>query len=196
VAPRLEYASGLDGPDPKCVVSIIGCTGDWFGGWDGLERGSVDKFITEDLKGGRMPEVIQRGEPAIMVSHWPGHYFNGEEVGFTILKEVVRRLHAAYDNLIWMKLSEIARYWTAKELTRIEREQQRVTFHAPFAAPNFTVRIPAKPNAVPKLSSQNRSMPLREVGGPLQLQSGTWTTQPEGVVVCVDLPKGASEIMM
>src|SRR5262245_36500101 len=55
VAPRVEYASGLDGPDPRCVVSIVGCTGDWFGGWDGLEIGSADQFITEDGKAGRLP---------------------------------------------------------------------------------------------------------------------------------------------
>ena len=36
VAPRVELASGLEGADPRCVVSMIGCTGDWFGGWDGL----------------------------------------------------------------------------------------------------------------------------------------------------------------
>ena len=65
VAPRVELASGLDGPDPRCVVSIIGCTGDWFGGWDGLTAGSVDQFITADLKHGRLPEVIARGEPAV-----------------------------------------------------------------------------------------------------------------------------------
>ena len=121
MAPRVEYASGLDGPDPRCVVSIIGCTGDWFGGWDGLTPGSADRFITADFKGGRLPEVIARGEPAIMACHWPGIYFNGQEVGFKIFQEVVRRLHAAYDNLIWMKLSAIARYWAARELTRIER---------------------------------------------------------------------------
>jgi hypothetical protein len=67
VAPRVEYASGLTGTNPKCVVSIIGCTGDWFGGWDGLNPGSVDKFITENLKGGRLPQVIDKGEPAILV---------------------------------------------------------------------------------------------------------------------------------
>src|SRR3990172_5274687 len=48
VAPLVQYASGLEGDDPKCVVSIIGCTGDWFGGWDGLERGSPGKCITQD----------------------------------------------------------------------------------------------------------------------------------------------------
>jgi hypothetical protein len=50
VAPLVQNASGLDGPDPRCVVHIIGCTGDWTGGWDCTPPGGVDKFITEDLK--------------------------------------------------------------------------------------------------------------------------------------------------
>jgi hypothetical protein len=143
VAPLVEYASGLSGPDPKCVVSIIGCTGDWFGGWDGLTPGSADKCITEDLKGGRLPQVIDKGEPAIIVCHWPGIYYNGEELGFKIFQEVVTRIHARYDNLIWMKLSEIARYWAAKELTEIARQGPSVTFNAPFATTRFTVRTRA-----------------------------------------------------
>jgi hypothetical protein len=57
VAPRVEYASGLDGPEPRCVVSILGCTGDWTGGWDNTPPGGVDKFITEDLQKGRMVDV-------------------------------------------------------------------------------------------------------------------------------------------
>src|SRR5262245_23165803 len=128
VAPRVEYASGLSGPDPQCVVSIIGCTGDWTGGWDNTPPGGVDKFITEDLQSGRMVDVIARGEPALMLAHWTGIYWNGQELGFKIFQEVVRRLHARYDNLHWMKLGEVARYWAAKELTRIERAGNRVDF--------------------------------------------------------------------
>ena len=51
------------------------------------------------LQGGRLPEVIARGEPAILVCHWPGIYFNGEKIGFNIFKEVVRRLHARYKTM-------------------------------------------------------------------------------------------------
>lgn len=196
VAPRVEYASDLDSADPRCVVSIIGCTGDWFGGWDGLAPGSVDLFITEDLQGGRLPGVIARGEPAIMVCHWPGIYFNGEEVGFRIFQEVVRRLHARYDNLVWMKLSEIARYWAAKELTRIERLLDGVSFQAPFACPDFTVRLPAPPTAVPRLFIQGQSVPLTEVAQPLQLESGTWARQGAEVLICFDLPKGTSRLQV
>jgi hypothetical protein len=185
VAPRVEYASGLDGDDPRCVVSIIGCTGDWFGGWDGLEAGSADRFITEDGQGGRLPEVLARGEPAVMVGHWPGFYFNGEEVGFSILKTIVRRLEAHRDDLIWMKLGELARYWAARELTRIEPNAERVAFHAPFACPAFTVRIDGRRNGPPT---------FREVRRPLQLEPGTWTRDDHGVIACVDLPKGTSSL--
>jgi len=177
VAPRVEYASGLDGSDPQCVVSIIGCTGDWFGGWDGLEAGSVDQFITEDLKSGRMVEVIKRGEPAVMVCHWPGIYFNGQEVGFNIFKEIVARLEAAYKGkLIWMKLSEIARYWAAKELTRIETVDGKIQLHAPFACPAFTLQV----------LDANRK--VTHNGTPLQLHEASGNT------ICFDLPKGLTEI--
>ncbi len=131
------HPSGLNGPDPKCVVSVIGCTGDWFGDWDGLNPGSPDKFITPDLLSGRMVDVIDSGEPAIMVCHWPGIYFNGEHVGFNILKEVKKRLDQKYDHLIWMKLSEIARYWAAKELTTIIPEADKLTLKAPFSTPGL-----------------------------------------------------------
>jgi len=194
VAPRVEYASGLDGGDPRCVVSIIGCTGDWFGGWDGLNPGSVDRFITTDLKSGRMVEVIDKGEPAVIVCHWPGVYFNGEEIGFNIFKQVVKRLDERYDNLVWMKLSELSRYWAARELTRIERKGRRVVFNAPFSCPRFTVRLTTRASAAPRLIADGSLAALRRAGGALQLKSGTWHADQTGVNVCFDLPKGISTL--
>jgi hypothetical protein len=194
VAPRVEYAADLDGPSPRCVVSIVGCTGDWFGGWDGLERGSVDQLITADLKGGRLPEVIRRGEPAIMVCHWPGIYFNGEEVGFQIFQEAVRRLHAAFDHLLWMKLSEIARYWAARELTRIERTANLVTLRAPFACPAFTLAVATTAPAVPRLTGEGQPLALKEIFDPRKMERGTWHRSPEGLALCFDLPRGTSTL--
>jgi len=196
VAPRVEYASGLDTNDPRCAVSIIGCTGDWFGGWDGLERGSVDQFITADFKSGRLPEVIARGEPAIMVCHWPGIYFNGEKVGFNIFKQIVERLHARYDNLIWMKLSEIARYWAAKELTRIEKTQNGFRLHAPFASPLFTMRFKSQTNTPPKLVVEGKPVLLKEVKSGRELVTSTWARSEETLTICFDLPKGLSDLVV
>ncbi|MHC4119506.1 MAG: twin-arginine translocation signal domain-containing protein [Planctomycetota bacterium] len=196
VAPLIQYASGLDGDDPRAVVSIIGCTGDWFGGWDGLNPGSVDRFITEDLKGGRLPEVIDKGEPAILVCHWPGIYYNGEEVGFNIFKEVVRRIHSRYDNLLWMKNSEIARYWAARELTTISRQGRQITFDAPFATTRFTVRTKARPTAEPRLTVGADRAQLRRVTTLLQLETRSWHDDGEQVTLCFDLPRGKSTLSL
>lgn len=157
-APQVRFPSGLDSNNPKCVVSILGCTGDWFGGWDGLDPGDVNKFITADLQGGRMVDVIESSEPAVMVCHWPGIYFNGEKLGFNILKEIKQRLDQKYNHLIWMKLSEISRYWAAKELTTITVDDKMIILNAPFAAPDFTLKI----NSSVKNTMVKNSDPLQK----------------------------------
>ncbi len=196
VAPRVEYASGLDGPDPRCVVSIIGCTGDWTGGWDCTSQPEPDRFITPDLQSGRLVEVIGRGEPAVLVCHWTGIHYNGRELGFQAFQDVVRRLHQRYDHLIWMKLSEIARYWAARELTRIELAPSRLLLHAPFSCPDFTLRLPARAGVPQKLLAAGRESPVEEVGRELDLRPGTWTRERDSVLVCFALPKGRSAMML
>lgn len=189
VAPQVFHPSGLDSNDPSCSVHIIGCTDDWFGGWDGLTPGEVDQFITADLSQGRLVEVIDSGEPAIMVCHWPGIYYNGEKLGFNIFKEVVRRIHEKYDNIIWMKNSEIARYWAAKELTRITGGPDKIVFKAPFAVKDFTIKAGhLLPD--PVLEFQGQTIPLKQVSTVKELKSGTWSKQGEATVYCFDLPKG------
>ncbi|MDZ4686960.1 MAG: hypothetical protein SH850_17940 [Planctomycetaceae bacterium] len=195
VAPRVEYASGLDTNDPKCVVSMIGCTGDWFGGWDGLEIGHVDQFITENLQGGRLPQVVAKGEPTILVCHWPGLYCNGDETGFNIFKDVVARLHRAYDHLQWMKLSEIARYWAAKELTATKVVNGQVELRAPFAVPQFTVRVTnAVVGDVAVRGGDAKPQALRRVELRGKLQSGTYVVEGRDVVACFDIAKGVSRL--
>jgi hypothetical protein len=193
VAPRVEYASALTGNDPSCVVNLIGCTGDWFGGWDGLEPGSADQFIGRELAGGRLPEVIAREEPAIMVCHWPGIYFNGEKIGFHILQEVVSRLDARYDNLMWMKLSEIARYWAARELTAIRWAESQIHFDAPFAAAEFTMQVELDgAYGNPELESFGNILALTEVDKLEKLEQGTYYRDGELVTCCFNLPRGES----
>lgn len=196
VVPRIENASGLKTKDPTCAVSIIGCTGDWFGGWDGLERGSADRFITADLQKGRMVEVIEKGEPAIMVCHWPGIYFNGEEVGFNIFKTVVKRLHEKYDHLRWMKLSEIARYWAAKELTEVRFADDTLRFDAPFASPDFTFQL-SRPGISAITLADEQSKPTTDLKRVEkgQLRDNNFQVDGDTVTVNIKLPKGQSSLI-
>ena len=192
VAPQVEHASIADPKDPRCVVNVIACTGDWTGGWDCSDRGHLDRFITEDLKAGRLVEVIDRGDPACLLAHWTGIHWNGEELGFKIFQEVVRRLHAKYDHLVWMKTSELARYWAAKELTRIEKTERTISLRAPFACPAFTLRIEARSEGAPKLADKA----LEEVKRIRDLKPGTWLGEKDAVLACFDLAKGKSTLTL
>jgi hypothetical protein len=117
-------------------------------------------------------------------------------VGFNIFKEAVRRMHAKYDNLRWMKLSEIARYWAAKELTRIERSAVGVRFSAPFAAPDFTIRVARNSESAPQLRVNGDVVAITEVNDSLRLSAGTFWRGTDGQdTICFNLPKGSSEIV-
>lgn len=190
VAPRVEYAKGLQTASPECVVSVIGCTGDWFGGWDGDEAGSPDQFIGEDLQTGRMVDVIERGEPAIMVCHWPGMYYNGTEHGFHVFQTVVDRIHRRFNNLKWMKLSEIARYWAAKELTATSEMPSGFRLSAPFACPEYTVQFRPSAGGLPVVYHGDKQLRLTPVSSPLSLKSGTCCKAGQEMIACFDLSKG------
>jgi hypothetical protein len=142
--------------------------------------------------GGRLPQVIDKGEPAVLVCHWPGIYFNGEAIGFNIFKEVVRRLNERYDNLIWMKNSEIARYWAARELTRIEPAVDGVHLHAPFACPGFTIELDRAATNGLTLEHGQTSLALRRLPSTAALTAGSWTEPQNRLTACFDLPKGKS----
>jgi len=195
VAPRVEYAAGLAAADPQCVVSIIACTGDWTGGWDCSPPEGPDKFISADLKTGRLVDVIERGEPAFILAHWTGVYWNGQELGFKILQEVERRLTARYDHLAWMKLTDVARYWAARELTAIESGAGTISFSAPFACPEFTLSMPPGANQTIAFRAGEKEERLSEVENARKLRAQTWCRdKKEGSIVCIDLPRGASRL--
>jgi hypothetical protein len=153
---------------------------------------------TSNLPQRRMVEVIERGDVAVMLSHWTGIYWDGQELGFKVLQEVVKRLHARFDNLAWMKLSEIARYSAARALTRIDSAAGRVEFRAPFACPALTFRVqPGQTAEMPRFRAGGiEQPPFRRVQQPLDLSAGTWCDTKDGRVICLDLPRGRSDVLI
>ncbi|HUT08993.1 MAG TPA: hypothetical protein VMY42_00720 [Thermoguttaceae bacterium] len=195
--PKLEHVRDLDGDDPKVTVNLPAGTGDWFGGWDGDRQPEGHLYANQDATEGRLVELIQRGQPAVMLCHWPGLYGQGTKAGFKQFQQVALALEGRYrDQTIWMKISELARYWAAKGLTRIEHNGNQVTLKAPFAGPQFTLRITTQGNAPPKLSLDGKPAEVREVPRMRDLQPGTWLREQESLVVCFDLPKGSTTIQV
>jgi hypothetical protein len=160
----------------------------------------VDRHITADFQQGRMVEVIGKGEPACFLTHWPNMYANGTGQNFKSFQAIVKRINAAYgDRIRWMKLSEIARYWAAKELTAIEHVGNTVTLNAPVGTTGYTMKIDTAGNATPRLISgpANELDPMKEAkqsGGPLT--SGEWRRSKTGIELCIELRKGESVLQL
>ncbi len=194
VEPQIFHATDLDSDHASCAVHIIACTGDWFGGWDGLTPGDPDKFITPDGSGGRMVEVIDAGQPAVFICHWPGIYYNGEKLGFEIFKTVVDRLQQKYDHLLWMKLTEIAHYWAAKEYAQFQKTGHTWKIYSPFPTTNFTIECPGKPLENAVLKYGQHEVRLQQVTDIKALSQNSWTHANGSNYVCFELPVGNSEI--
>lgn len=180
------------------IASIIGCTSDWFGSWTGYDAGSPDLFITEDLQGGVLPQVLGRELPAVLVSHWPGMYFNGEEVGFQVLQEVKARLDR-YDpdgsQTRWMKFSEIGHYWMARKLSDITvngtAQGSAVTIDTRFPTADFTLAVDQ-----PLARVQVNGVDLRQVYSQRALAQETFWVDGNRTVCAFDLPIGATQLQL
>ena len=108
---------------------------------------------------------------------------------------MVRALDRRFrDETIWMKLSEIARYWAAKELTEFRIVAEGLAISAPFSTTRFTIRVAASNPAAPRIQINGRVTSLDRVSMAPKLKPGTWMRDGNRIVICFDLPKGQSSI--
>ena len=174
------------------IASIVGCAGDWFGA-TGYDEANPDRFITADLEGGRLPPVLERELPAVLVGHWPCFYVNNE-IGFDVLKTVKQRLDA-YDpdgtKTRWMKNSEIGHYWMARQLsditigTKDAARGTNIEIDTKFPTANFTVSIDAAVKRV-----QINQADLREVRSRRDFRSGTFLVEGKQTFAAFELKSG------
>ena len=184
----------IDKDKGTAIASIVACAGDWFGGWTGYDLGDADQFITEDLTGGRLPPILKKELPCVLVGHWPGFYFNGEKSGFDVLKTVKTRL----DDLdpdgtktIWMKTSEIGHYWMARELSEIivNRDQSEIIISTQFPTANFTIVIDTPINGL-KINGGE----IRKVNSLRDFQRDTFLVEGKETKIAFDLEIGETTL--
>ena len=192
--PKLEFVS-RDRNVANLIVNVPAGTGDWFGGWEGTRKSEGHRYCNEDATEGRMVELIERGEPAVMLCHWPGMYCNGLKSGYADFKKVVLTLGDRYrDRTVWMKVSEIARYWAAKTLTNITRfADGSWAMDAPLNCARFTAEVANwQPTSALTLKHIDSEVDLRKVARKSELSNNTFVTDGNNTTVCIDLRKGKS----
>jgi hypothetical protein len=128
------------------VGEIIASTGDWTGSWTGYGEADADRYITADLQGGRLPQLIDAGEPVVFCSHWQGFYgmHNEDRRGFQVLQTVVRRLQELdphSERTQWLKSSAITNYACSREMATVSVEGDTISLDLPVRVPDLTLRI-------------------------------------------------------
>lgn len=198
--PKIEYresggasSKGL----PEFVVNVPAGTGDWFGGWDGSLESSAEKYSDRDATTGRMVELIERGEPAVMLCHWPGMYCNGSKSGFRAFQRVVKSLHDRFDSeTLWMKVSEIAHYWAARECCSVATGVGMYRLSSPLACSDYTVSFEGLWDSVEAEHVQGASSPerltLQRTAGREDLRAGRFCHSGDRTWVCLDLQAGTT----
>ncbi len=194
--PRIEnFGSG--GDVSRTTVNVWAGTGDWFGGWDGDREPEPDRYCNRQATAGRMVELIEKREPAVMLCHWPGLYSHGTLKGFRAFQQVIRSLEGRFaDDLLWMKVSEIGRYYAARSLTEMVLEDRSVRLDAPFGTPNCTLTIETASPEAPVVRHGDQKTPLRKVNRKVDLAEGTYLVGEGQCTVCFELRKGTTTVSL
>ena len=179
-----------DAKEGTATGEIIAGTGDWTGSWTGYGEVNAERYITADLQGGRLPELIDAGQPAVLCSHWQGFYglHDGDRAGFEAFQTVVERLRErdpAGEQTAWRTCSEITNYACARELASVDVGGDVIDLDLPITVPEITLSISA-PGAR-GVSVDGR--PLEAVSSRRALTSGTCLLSDEGALVAFD-PQG------
>ncbi|MBT3267286.1 hypothetical protein HN371_09055 [Candidatus Poribacteria bacterium] len=172
------------------VGEIIASTGDWTGSWEGYREADADKYITADLQGGRLPELIDTGQPAVLISHWQGFYGMHDEDrrGYNAFKTVVHRLKERDpdgERTQWRKCSEITNYACQREMAEITEADGAVDLDLPVQAPELTLRVTGA--AVRGVSVDGAD--LTRAAGRSSFRSGTFIEE-EGATLAAFDPSG------
>jgi hypothetical protein len=93
-----------------------------------------------------------------------------------------------------MKLSEIARYWAAKELTTISVNGNKITLNAPFASHGFALKINFSARNPAIRTGRDEIKQLIRVKDLKELKSNTWYAEKSDSILCFNLEKGLSEL--
>jgi hypothetical protein len=188
VMPRLMIVNR--GAGEAVVHIVVGCsdylwqTQDTARTDERYVREIADHFITADGRG-RIPELVDSGSFVAILSHWQSLYSNGSEAGIAILDRVFRRVRRLLGRrIVWMKCSEMARYYAAAKSARVRPIDRGIRIASLFACPAFTISLPTlrRPSAV--VVDGRR---LRIIASPTGLRPATWAHAGGRTYVCFDL---------
>jgi hypothetical protein len=196
----------------EAVISIIADCNDYFWPTQRITRQSaeqvVDALITPDGRGGRLGELAAAGEWLLFVCHWQTLYSDGSRAGLKALDEAAARLTHTYGpRLLWMTLSEIARYRAASEGCNIAahpcEDGWELELDAAIGGSDFTISLEspelgsvAIDRVVRQTAPESDHMLRRDLVAEPLLPSNAWRQAGKRISLCFDLRRGRQAIFL
>ncbi len=163
----------------------------------------ADQFITADGQSGRLVDLAQSGSWLVFCCHWQSLYSDGSRQGLAALDRVAERLSKIYGpRLLWLTISEIARYRAASEGCQITplpgADGLAFSLDSALDCPDFTFTLQSPELAgarVGQVSWQvagETPQDLAQVdGGEGLLSPGVWWQREDRLSICCRLQRGA-----
>ena len=92
----------------------------------GRHPSEIDGIISSDGLSGRIPELIRRGQPVVMLTHWQSLFDDGSAAGLRDLDEVLKRVGRHYGGrFIWTRCKRDCPHRAGKRVELIRRRRSR-----------------------------------------------------------------------
>jgi hypothetical protein len=169
------------------IGEIIAATHDFTGSWTGYGEINPDYYLTEDLRGGRLAEVIDAGDPAVLCSHWQGFYglHQGDQKGFRAFQTIVRRLRdrdPLGERTRWRKVSEITNYACARALAEVRVVGHDIWLDLPACVPELTLQLDVRDVRAVTVDGK----PLKRAASRAAFVNGTFCVESDITLLAFD----------
>jgi len=163
----------------------------------GVQQIEAEQYCNKDATSGRTVELIQQRQPASMLCHWPGMYCNGTQEGFEQFKVVVKALNRTFsDNIVWMKVSEIATYWAAKETLNFQWSGNELKVTTQHACPELTLKLEGRYAPANVEQKVEQTTELKRVSSKSNLVKNSFYIGTANTWVCFDKVAGTSQLAL
>jgi hypothetical protein len=202
----------LDRERGAAVISILAYCNDYFWPTQHItnQRAEqvVDGLLSADGRTGRLADLADAGAWLTLVCHWQTLYSDGSREGLKALDQAANRLARTYGSrLLWLTLSEIARYRAASAGCTIDVHRNAdgwmIDLNSPFDCPDFTISLTLGElgdlyiEHVVQQAGQGAPTPLAAHAEPEGLlASNSWRLGAERLAVCFDLRRGMQTVLL
>jgi hypothetical protein len=194
----------LDRERGAAVVGILAYCNDYFWPTQHItnQRAEqvVDGLISADGRTGRLAELAGARAWLTLVCHWQTLYSDGSRAGLQALDQAAARLERAHGSrLLWLTLSEIARYRAASEACKIGvravGSEWLIELDSAFDCPDFTISIPLNV-PIERVELAGSQALMRDYSTSGLLASNAWRMDAERLSVCFDLRRGRQSLSL